>query len=143
MQSESPPPPMKNEVIKTIEETPIYEAQPTIPKQVDVPPTPTLEESIKISKPSSDLDTDTTPKGSISEILDDFVSNLDKKIGSELSNDLEHIQKRITEDIGYASILNPMSITIATLRATPDFLSPMEIEDVVKKINFWRKKINV
>ncbi|MHA1483415.1 MAG: helix-turn-helix domain-containing protein, partial [Candidatus Heimdallarchaeaceae archaeon] len=132
MQSESPLPPIKNEVIKTIEESPTYEAQPTIPKQVDVPPTPTLEESIKISKPSSDLNTDTTPKGSISEILDDFVSNLDKKIGPELSNDLEYIQKRITEDIGYASILNPMSITIATLRATPDFLSPMEIEDVVK-----------
>ena len=143
MQNKSPLTSIKNDIPKTIEKLPTYDAQPTIPLQADVPPATPIEENITISKPSSKLDSTTALQGSISEILDDFISNLDKKIGPEISNDLEYIQKRITEDIGYASILNPMSITIATLRATPNFLTSMEIEDVVKKIKFWRKKINV
>ena len=64
-------------------------------------------------------------------------------MSSELSDDLVYIRTRITEDLGYASILNPMGLTIATLSSAPSLLSSMEIEDILKKINFWRKKINV
>ncbi len=71
------------------------------------------------------------------------IKYIDKKLSSELSDELEYLRTRITEDIGYASILNPMSLTIATLRSVPNLLSSMEIEDIRKKINFWRKKINV
>lgn len=143
MQNKPPLTSIKKDVIKTVEEEQTYEPQPTVPLQADVPPVPIIEETINISKPSSEISSTTAPKGSVSGLLDQFVNNLDKKISPELSNDLEYIQKRITEDIGYASILNPMSITIATLRASSDYLSSMEREDVLKKVNFWRKKINV
>ncbi|MBY9014828.1 MAG: hypothetical protein KGD68_03980 [Candidatus Lokiarchaeota archaeon] len=134
---------IKNDNIKIIEEKPSYETLPLIPLQNDVSSIPPLEESVEIPKSVSDLDSTTTLKNSISVLFDDFSNNLDKKLSLEISNDLEYIQKRITEDIGYASILNPISITIATLRTTPNYLSSMEIEDISKKINFWRKKISV
>jgi hypothetical protein len=82
-------------------------------------------------------------EGTVSELFDAVINNLDKKLSSEISDDLEYLRARITEDIGYASILNPMSITIATLRSVPNLLSSMEIGDIRKKLNFWRKKINI
>ena len=143
MQNKQPLTSVKNDVVNTVEEKLTYVTQPVVPLQVDVPPAPTIEEGVEIPKPSTDLDSTTAPKGSVSELFDDFTNNLDKKLSSELSNDLEYLRARITEDIGYASILNPMGLTIATLRSVPNLLSSMEIEDIRKKINFWRKKINI
>ncbi|MBY8981083.1 MAG: hypothetical protein KGD72_11885, partial [Candidatus Lokiarchaeota archaeon] len=143
MQNKPPLTSIKSDVIKAVEEKLTYKNQPTVPLQADVPPAPTIEEHVEILKPSSDIDSTTAPKGSISELFDDFVSNLGKKLSSELSDDLVYLRTRITEDLGYASILNPMGLTIATLSSVPNLLSSMEIEDILKKINFWRKKINV
>jgi hypothetical protein len=143
MQNKPPLTSIKNDIIKPVEEKLTYTNQPVVPLQPYVPPAPTIEESVEISKTSSDLDSTTAPKGSVSELFDEFFNNLDKKLSSELSIDLEYLRARITEDIGYASILNPMGLTIATLSSVPNLLSSMEIEDIRKKINFWRKKINV
>ncbi|NVM16779.1 MAG: hypothetical protein HWN80_03625 [Candidatus Lokiarchaeota archaeon] len=121
-----------NIVLKPLEEKPSVPLQPATPTQpVETPklkPTP---------GPAANME------GSISELFDAVINNLDKKLSSEISDDLEYLRARITEDIGYASILNPMSITIATLRSVPNLLSSMEIEDIRKKVNFWRKKINI
>ena len=108
------------------------EQEPNIPIQPAEP-----QEPIRTPGPVTDME------GTVSEMFDAVLKNLDKKLSSEISDDLEYLRARITEDIGYASILNPMSITIATLRSVPNLLSSMEIEDVRKKINFWRKKINI
>ena len=143
MPNKPPLPSVKIDVPKAVEEKLIYETQPAVPLQVDVPPAPTIEESTEILKPSSDIESTTAPKGSISELFDEFVNNLGKKVSSELSGDLVNLRTRITEEIGYASILNPMGLTIATLSSAPNLLSSMEIEDILKKVNFWRKKINV
>ncbi len=143
MQNKPPLTSIKNDIIKPVEEKLTYTNQPVVPLQPYVPPAPTIEESVEISKTSSDLDSTTAPKGSVSELFDEFFNNLDKKLSSELSIDLEYLRARITEDIGYASILNPMGLTIATLSSVPNLLSSMEIEDIRKKINFWRKKINL
>jgi hypothetical protein len=143
MQNKPPITSIKNDIIKPVKEKLTYTTQPAVPLQADVPLTPTIEESVDISKTSSDLDSTNAPKGSVSELFDEFFNNLDKKLSSELSTDLEYLRARITEDIGYASILNPMGLTIATLSSAPNLLSSMEIEDIRKKINFWRKKINV
>ncbi|MHA1235355.1 MAG: hypothetical protein ACTSQL_09760, partial [Promethearchaeota archaeon] len=143
MQNKPPLTLVKNDVIKPFEEKTSYNTQPAVPLQADVPPAPIIEESVEIPKISSNIDSTTAPKGSVSELFDEFSSNLDKKLSSELSIDLEHLRARITEDIGYASILNPMSLTIASLSSVPNLLFSMEIEDIRKKLNFWRKKINV
>ena len=89
------------------------------------------------------VDITANKKGSISKLFDFVINDLDKKLGTELSNDLENIRNRITEEIGYTAVLNQISITIASLKTVPKLLSPMEVEDTLKKINFWRKKINV
>jgi len=143
MQNKPPLTSVKNDVVSTVEENLTSETQQTVPLQTDVLPPSTIEESVEIPEPSSELDSTAAPKGSVSELFDDFITNLDKKLSSELSDDLEYLRTRITEDIGYASVLNPMSLTIATLRSVPNLLSSMEIEDMLKKINFWKKKINV
>ncbi len=143
MQSKPPLTSVKNDFIKPVKENLPYNSQPVVPVQADVPPEPTIEVSVEIPKTSSNLDTTTTPKGSVSELFDDFINNLDKKLSSELSNDLAYLRTRITEDIGYASVLNPIGLTIATLSSVQNLLSSMEISDILKKVNFWRKKINV
>ncbi|NVM45641.1 MAG: hypothetical protein HWN79_12065 [Candidatus Lokiarchaeota archaeon] len=116
-----------------------FEQKPSVPIQPEFPTQPPVE----IPKPTATPGPTAEMEGSVSELFDAVLNNLDKKLSSEISDDLEYLKARITEDIGYASILNPMSITIATLRSVPDLLSSMEIEDIRKKITFWRKKINV
>jgi len=143
MQNKPPLTFLKEEVINTVEEKLTYETQPTIPLQTEVLSAPIIEESVEIPETSLEIDSPTTPKSSVSELFDDFINNLSKKVSSELSDDLEYLRVRISEDIGYTSILNPISITIATLRSAPNLLSSMEIEDMSKKLRFWRKKINI
>jgi len=121
-----------NFVSKPLEQKPSVPVQPTIMTQPVETPKPKITPG-----PTAGME------GTVSELFDAVLNNLDKKLSSEISDDLEYLRARITEDIGYASILNPMSLTIATLRSVPNLLSSMEIEDIRKKINFWRKKINV
>ena len=123
--------------------------QPEISKQPSIPETPTMNpqiepyQPIQPTQPAQPSGLAVAMEGTVSELFDAVLNNLDKKLSSELSDDLEYLRTRISEDIGYASILNPMSITIATLRSVPNLLSSMEIEDIRKKIDFWRNKINV
>lgn len=117
--------------------------QPIAQTQSSIPQTPTTTQPVETQKPIQPTGPPANMEGTVSELFDVVNNNLDKKLGSGLADDLEYLRTRITEDIGYASILNPMSITIATLRSVPDLLSSMEIEDIRKKINFWRKKIGV
>jgi len=119
------------------------EQKPDVPTQPPIPQKPTIEQPVETQKPKVTPGPTVDMEGTISELFDIVINNLDKKLSSELSDDLEYLRTRITEDIGYASILNPMSITIATLRSVPNLLSSMEIENVRKKINFWRKKMNI
>jgi sugar-specific transcriptional regulator TrmB len=121
-----------NNVVSPMEQKPSAPIQPSVPVQP--------VESQNSPQPTGPA---VKMEGSVPELFDAVLNNLDKKLSSEISDDLEYLRARITEDIGYASILNPMSITIATLRSVPNLLSSMEIDDIRKKINFWRKKINV
>jgi len=132
-----------NSVLKPLEQKPSVSIQPTVPTQPTIPQTTTIEQPVETQKPKATPGPSVGMEGTVSELFDAVINNLDKKLSSELSDDLEYLRARITEDIGYASILNPMSLAISTLRLVPNLLSSMEIEDIRKKINFWRKKINV
>ncbi|MFX1448919.1 MAG: hypothetical protein ACFFCG_12455, partial [Promethearchaeota archaeon] len=124
-------PVVEPELIKTIERNNVN--QPNIP----------IQPAMQTQKTKQPTGSTANMEGTVSELFDAVVNNLDKKLSSEISDDLEYLRVRIAEDIGYASILNPMSITIATLRSVPNLLSSIEIEDIRKKLDFWRKKINV
>ncbi len=128
---------VENNVLKPFEQKPTVPAQPTLPQL------PTIEQKGGVKEPIDTLDSTLNKEGTISQLFDIVINDLDKKLGTEISNDLEHIRNRITEEIGYTAVLNQISITIASLKTVPKLLSSMEVEDTLKKINFWRKKINI
>jgi hypothetical protein len=128
---------VENNVLKPVEQKPTVPAQPTLPQL------PTIEQQSGVKGPIPTLDSTLNKEGTISQLFDIVINDLDKKMGTELSNDLEHIRNRITEEIGYTAVLSQISITIASLKIVPKLLSSMEVEDTLKKINFWRKKINI
>jgi len=128
---------VENNVLKPFEQKPTVPAQPTLPQL------PTIEQKGGVKEPIDTLDSTLNKEGTISQLFDIVINDLDKKLGTEISNDLEHIRNRITEEIGYTAVLSQISITIASLKTVPKLLSSMEVEDTLKKINFWRKKINI
>ena len=141
----SSPQPIQKPIIQpeSFEQKPSIPIQPAVPIQPTIPQIPIIEQQVETQEPIRTPSPTADMEGTVSELFDAVINNLDKKLSSEISDDLEYLRARITEDIGYVSILNPMSITIATLRSVPSLLSSMEIDDIRKKINFWRKKINV
>ena len=128
---------VENNVLKPFEQKPTVPAQPTLPQL------PTIEQKGGVKEPIDTLDSTLNKEGTISQLFDIVINDLDKKLGTEISNDLEHIRNRITEEIGYTAVLSQIGITIASLKTVPKLLSSMEVEDTLKKINFWRKKINI
>jgi len=120
-----------------------FEQKPTVPTQPTLPQLPTVEQQGEVKEPIDTIDSTLNKEGTISQLFDDVINLLDKKIGREISSDLEHIRNRITEEIGYTAILGQIGITIASLKTVPMLLSSMEVEETLKKINFWRKKINI
>ncbi|MFX0033676.1 MAG: helix-turn-helix domain-containing protein [Candidatus Hodarchaeota archaeon] len=80
---------------------------------------------------------------SILELFTEVINNLDKKVGTEISSDIELIRNKLVEEKGYSSVLGQMSITIASLKITPKLLTKFEIEETKKKIQFWMKKLNI
>ena len=117
--------------------------KPTIPSQPPFAQVSQPEESNGLNKLTPAIPTKLDKGSTIPELFDYVIDNLDKKMGIEIAKDLEYIRNRITEDIGYTSILNQISITIATLNIMPKLLSQLEIKDIETKINFWRKKANL
>jgi len=80
---------------------------------------------------------------SILELFTEVINNLEKKLGTEISSDIEMIRNKILEEKGYSSVLGQMSITIASLKIAPKLLTKFEIEETKKKIQFWMKKLNI
>ncbi|MFW9829402.1 MAG: hypothetical protein ACFFEY_17645, partial [Candidatus Thorarchaeota archaeon] len=80
---------------------------------------------------------------SILELFTEVINNLDKKIGSEISSDIELIRNKIVEEKGYSSVLGQMTITISSLKIVPKLLSKGEIEETKKKVEFWIGKLNI
>jgi hypothetical protein len=122
--------------------TPISENKIDPLKQRPIAPTKLITPQSTPVEPSQEI-----PSGgsssTIAQLFDDLIENLDKKTGIEIAGDIEYIRNRITEEMGYSSVLSQMSIAVATLKTVPRLLSSYEVEDTKKKINFWRKKGNL
>jgi len=82
-------------------------------------------------------------KSSLSDQLQEVIRNLTKKTAHEISLDLEATRNNIVEELGYSSVLNQISIGIASLKTGPNILSSNEVDELRKKINFWKKKLNL
>ncbi|MFX0059252.1 MAG: helix-turn-helix domain-containing protein [Candidatus Hodarchaeota archaeon] len=82
-------------------------------------------------------------KSSLSQQYDAIRNNINKKSGIELASDLERFRNDYVEERGYSSVLNQISVGIATLKTIPKILSSFEASDILKKLNFWKKKLNL
>lgn len=106
-------------------------------------PTKSSEESVTQQQPQESAGVKSGKKSSISDQLQDVIRNLTKKTAHEISFDLEAIRNNIVEEMGYSSVLNQISIGIASLKTGSNILSSIEIDALIKKINFWKKKLNL
>ncbi|MHA1669289.1 MAG: helix-turn-helix domain-containing protein [Promethearchaeota archaeon] len=111
-------------------------------QQVPKIPTKSTEERIIQQQPQESTK-ETTGKSSISNQLQEVIRNLTTKTAHDISLDLENIRNNIVEQMGYSSVLNQISIGIASLKTGPNILSPNEIDALIKKINFWKKKLHL
>jgi len=79
----------------------------------------------------------------LSESFEVFRNNLNKKKGVELSSELQKIRNKISDKLGYSAVLNPIDLSIASLKNEPSTLNQYEQEDLINKIQFWMKKLNL
>ncbi|TFG13927.1 MAG: hypothetical protein EU531_09435 [Promethearchaeota archaeon] len=116
--------------IEPLQQKPQIESRPS--------PTPNVKSvAAPTEKPSS------KEEGSITTLLSQIMLNLRKKNGTELASDLEALRNKIIDEKGYSSVLNHISMTIATLKILPRPLTQLEIEDTIKKIDFWKSKLHL
>lgn len=80
---------------------------------------------------------------SLTESFRQITEEVNVKTGSQISSDLELLRNKIIDEKGYSSVLNQMSITIASLKTKPRPLTQPEISDTVRKIKFWQSKLHI
>jgi len=106
-------------------------------------PTISTEERITQQQSQESSEVISEKKSFISNQLQEVIRNLTIKTAHEISLDLEAMRNNIVEQMGYSSVLNQISIGIASLKTGPNILSSNEIDALLKKINFWKKKLNL
>lgn len=95
------------------------------------------------SKPLKSIQGTSETEASLSKQIEEVIRNLTLKTAHEISLDLEVIRNNIVEEMGYSSVLNQISIGIASLKTGSNILSSEEVEAIRKKIDFWKKKLNL
>jgi sugar-specific transcriptional regulator TrmB len=108
------------------------EQKPQIPIKQEVP---------MIKKPPIEIPSEETM--TLAQQYDAIRNNIDKKLGIELASDLERFRNNYIEEKGYSSALNQISTGIATLKIIHKILSPLEASDILKKLNFWKNKLDL
>ncbi|MFX1310618.1 MAG: hypothetical protein ACFE8C_13030, partial [Promethearchaeota archaeon] len=108
-------------------------------------PSPKVEKVIIPESTISDVSTISAKLegASLTEQFDTLESSVDKIKGSEIASRLEIIKNRIESERGYSGVLAPINLAIASLKFEEYELNSIELEQLTKKIEFWRKKLNV
>ena len=112
-------------------------------QQVPKIPTKSTKEGTSQPQPQELTEDISGEESSLSNQLQDVINNLTKKTAHEISLDLETIRNNIVEEMGYSSVLNQISIGIASLKTGPNILNSNEVDALIKKITFWKKKLNL
>jgi hypothetical protein len=63
--------------------------------------------------------------------------------GYELAAGLQHLQDEILEKKGFSAILRQIRIETSQIKSIPGLLDLSEKEMFLKKIKFWREKLNL
>lgn len=101
------------------------------------------QKKVAISKSTPAQMTTNTNNLTIGEQLDFMVSNLGKQSGQQLAAILENIKTRIQTEIGYVSIIGPITNTIADLNQISGLMSLSDEKGFGNRIKFWKKKLNL
>ena len=80
---------------------------------------------------------------SLSDQFDNILKNLDKITGHEISLSLELFHNDYLENKGYNSVLLQIRYNIKDLQNNTQLLNKPEIDQLVNKMNFWRKKLEI
>jgi hypothetical protein len=172
IQKPSISPSTKPEVLKPLE-TPLPQPPISKPTENEIKPVDIPEQVIKpeIKQPETKHVIETKPvetpiveepkiqlkKPAVSEIvekpslaegdplkneIETLLNNIGTMTGDEVSQNLEKIKTIITETRGYSGVLKPINLTISTLKSSGQ-LSETELSQLISKISFWRRKLNV
>ena len=101
-----------------------------------------LPSSTNVQAPTQSIPPDTGDL-SIGEQLDLLVANLGKQSGQQLAVILENIKTRIQNEIGYVSMIGPITNTIADLNQISGSISLSDEKGFANRITFWKKKLNL
>ncbi|MBY9004719.1 MAG: methyl-accepting chemotaxis protein [Candidatus Lokiarchaeota archaeon] len=101
-----------------------------------------LPSSTNVQAPTQSIPPDTGDL-SIGEQLDLLVANLSKQSGQQLAVILENIKTRIQNEIGYVSMIGPITNTIADLNQISGSISLSDEKGFANRITFWKKKLNL
>ena len=101
-----------------------------------------LPSSTNVQAPTQSIPPDTGDL-SIGEQLDFLGANLSKQSGQQLAVILENIKTRIQNEIGYVSMIGPITNTIADLNQISGSISLSDEKGFANRITFWKKKLNL
>jgi hypothetical protein len=120
--------------------------EPKISKPLPSPTATKTSPSLgSVSKPKNSFQTNTIEQNnlSIGDMLEFLIQNLDKKTGPELAKILENAKSKIQAELGYVSMIGPISNTIADFSQIPGIISFSELKGFENRIKFWKKKLNL
>ncbi|MFX1274991.1 MAG: hypothetical protein ACFFBP_10220 [Promethearchaeota archaeon] len=87
-------------------------------------------------------DSNLTGDAYLTHFFDTIMKNLDKSTGLEIVKSLTNLYNDITEIRGYTSILKQIDVGIKSIK-NQDILKKSEVNSIKKKIEFWKKKLNL
>jgi hypothetical protein len=104
-------------------------------------PSPEIEE---VEKPESAIsDVEAFEGASLTEQFDALLKTVDKITGAKIASKLEVIKNNIESQKGYSGVIAPINLAIATFKFEDNILDSEETEQLITKLNFWRKKLNI
>ncbi|MFX1409624.1 MAG: helix-turn-helix domain-containing protein [Promethearchaeota archaeon] len=106
--------------------------------------TETAVEPTKIDLPVDRLKSSiSSPDATLSYQFDSLIKNLEILPGYELAAGLQQLQDELLEKKGFSAVLRQIRIEVTALKSISKILDLSEKDVLLKKINFWRKKLNI
>jgi len=136
-------PPLSEKITPTPIEQPYVEPKVTIQPEpvIKVKPQQEIPE-IKTETSISSMDIGST-EVSLSSQIDNLLNNIAKMTGNGIATKLQVLQDDILEKKGYSAVLRQIRMSIAPLKANPNLINTSEKQNLINKINFWRKKLKI
>jgi len=142
--------PIKSEISKKPElRVSIPKEKPEVKAEKTIKPEPVKPIEIPLEKIRVKTQTETytgtisSADATLSYQFDSIIKNLETLPGYELAAGLQHLQDEILEKKGFSAILRQIRIEVTALKSIPKILDLSEKDMLLKKITFWRSKLQI